>query len=98
MQDVAAVVVDIATIDPNSKVLLTASQIATLSTSGNGNFLADYTTGMTPGQLRTSGKTRSMLFLTIQIPLCVCRGPRLPAFGYTNAFFTSLRVYDYFAS
>ena len=53
MQDVSAIVVDIAVIDPKSKVLLTNAQLATFSTSGNANFLADYTAGLTPGQLRT---------------------------------------------
>jgi hypothetical protein len=53
MQDVAAIVVDIAAIDPKSKVLLTDAQLATLTTPGNANFLADYSAGMTPGQLRT---------------------------------------------
>ena len=53
MQDVSAIVVDIAVIDPKSKVLLTDAQLATLSTSGDSNFLADYTLGMIPGQLRT---------------------------------------------
>jgi hypothetical protein len=53
MQDVSAIVVDIAVIDPKSKVLVTDAQLATFSTSGDANFLADYTSGMTPGQLRT---------------------------------------------
>jgi hypothetical protein len=53
MQDVSAIVVDIAVIDPKSKVLLTDAQIATLTTPGNANFLADYTSDMSPGQLRT---------------------------------------------
>ena len=56
MQDVSAIVVDIAVIDPRSKVLLgpTAdAQIATLSTPGNPNFLADYSSTMTAGMLRT---------------------------------------------
>ena len=53
MRDVSAIVVDIAVIDPKSKGLLTAPQIAALSTSGNGNFLSNYTAAMTPGQLRT---------------------------------------------
>src|SRR5258708_15572668 len=39
MQDVSAIVVDIAVIDPKSKVLLTDAQLATLSTLGNTNFL-----------------------------------------------------------
>jgi hypothetical protein len=50
---IAAIIADIAVIDSKSKVLLTDAQIATLTTSGNANFLADYTAGMTPGQLRT---------------------------------------------
>jgi hypothetical protein len=49
---VAAFIVDIAVIDPKSKVLLTDAQIATFATPGNANFLADYSSGMTPGQLR----------------------------------------------
>ena len=52
MQDVSAIVVDIAVIDPKSKVLLTDTQLATFATPGNANFLADYSSGMTPGQLR----------------------------------------------
>jgi hypothetical protein len=52
MQDVAAIVVDIAVIDPKSKVLLTDAQIATFRTPSAANFLADYASGMTPGQLR----------------------------------------------
>ena len=49
----SAIVVDIAVIDPKSKVLLTDAQIATFTTPGDANFLADYSSGMTPGQLRT---------------------------------------------
>ena len=52
MQDVSAIIVDIAVIDPRSKVLLTDAQLATLSTPGNANFLADYSSGIAPGQLR----------------------------------------------
>jgi hypothetical protein len=47
MQDVAAVVVDIAVIDPKSKVLLNDVQIATLA-----GQLVDYNSTMGPGQLR----------------------------------------------
>jgi len=46
MQDVAAVVVDIAMVDPKSKVLLTDSQITALA-----GQLDDYSVGMVPGQL-----------------------------------------------
>jgi hypothetical protein len=49
MQDVSAIVVNIAVIDARSKVLLNSGNIATLGAS-----LADYTVGMLPGQLRTS--------------------------------------------
>jgi type II secretory pathway pseudopilin PulG len=52
MQDVAAIVADIAVIDPKSKVLLTDAQIATLAAG-----LSDYTSGMVPGQLRASWQT-----------------------------------------
>jgi hypothetical protein len=47
MQDVAAVVVDIAVIDPKSKVLLSDAQIASLARQ-----LVDYNSTMGPGQLR----------------------------------------------
>src|SRR5262249_51818412 len=51
MQDVSAIVVDIAVIDAKSKVLLTDAQISTLAAS-----LSDYNSAtMTlPGQLRAS--------------------------------------------
>jgi hypothetical protein len=58
MQDVAAIIVDIAMIDPRSKVLVTDAQIATFSTPGNAHFLADYSSGMTPGQLRTQWQNK----------------------------------------
>jgi hypothetical protein len=58
MQDVSAIVVNIAVIDAKSKVLLRDDQLATLSTSGNTNFLPDYTLGMTPGQLRTQWQNK----------------------------------------
>ena len=48
MRDVAAIIVDIAVIDPRSKVLLTDpnSQLASLAAQ-----LGDYSSGMVPGQL-----------------------------------------------
>jgi hypothetical protein len=52
LQDVSAIVVDIAVIDPRSKVLLTDAQITTFTTQGAANFLSDYAAGMVPGQLR----------------------------------------------
>ena len=48
----AAIVVDIAVIDPKSKVLLTDAQITTLAAG-----LSDYSAGMAPGQLRTNWQT-----------------------------------------
>jgi hypothetical protein len=53
MRDVTAIIVDIAVIDPKSKLLLTDAQIAKFSTSSDSqHFLVDYSSGMTPGQLR----------------------------------------------
>jgi hypothetical protein len=46
---IAAIVVDIAAIDPKSNVLLTDTQIASLA-----GQLDDYTSGMAPGQLRNN--------------------------------------------
>ena len=57
MQDVSAILVDIAVIDPKSKVLLTDAQIATFTTPGQANFLSDYAAGMVPGQLRANWQT-----------------------------------------
>jgi len=54
MQDIAAIIVDVAVIDSKSKVLLTDAQIADFSTPGRPNFLADYASGMVPGQLRNN--------------------------------------------
>src|SRR6266542_330237 len=52
MQDVAAVVVVIAVIDPHSKVLVTDAQLARLNgADGSPPVLVDYAAGMTPGQL-----------------------------------------------
>ncbi len=45
----AAIIVDIAVIDPKSKALLTDAQITTLAAG-----LSDYTAGMVPGQLRAN--------------------------------------------
>jgi len=52
LQDIAAIVVDIAVIDPQSKVLVTDAQLASLNGgSGLPPILVDYSAGMTPGQL-----------------------------------------------
>ena len=51
-RDVAAIVVDLAVIDPRSKVLLTNQQMATLNTGTFSNFLTDFNTDLNrPGQL-----------------------------------------------
>ena len=68
MQDVAAIVVDIAVIDPKSKVLLTDAQIATVEHTRNANFLADYSSGMTPGQLRTQWQNTVNAITTLPQP------------------------------
>jgi hypothetical protein len=52
MQDVSAIIVDIAVIDPKSRVLLTDSQVTTLAAG-----LSDYAAGMVPGQLRANWQT-----------------------------------------
>jgi prepilin-type N-terminal cleavage/methylation domain-containing protein len=49
MQDVAAIVVDIAVIDPKSKVLLSNTQLTSLA-----GQLSDYAANMVPGQLRNN--------------------------------------------
>jgi hypothetical protein len=46
---IAAIIANIAVIDPKSKVLLTNTQIATLA-----GQLSDYSAGMAPGQLRNN--------------------------------------------
>jgi hypothetical protein len=52
MQDVSAIVVDIAVIDPKSKVLLTPAQITSLA-----GQLVDYASGRPAGWLRTQWQT-----------------------------------------
>jgi hypothetical protein len=52
MQDVVAIVVDIAVIDPKTRGLVTNAQLARLNgADGQPPALVDYATGMTPGQL-----------------------------------------------
>ncbi len=56
---IAAIVADIAVIDSKSKVLLTNAQIAKFSAPGDTrHFLRDYTSSMTPGQLRTQWQNK----------------------------------------
>jgi len=52
MRDVAAIIADIAVIDPKSKVLVTDAQLARLNgADGQAPVLVDYAAGMVPGQL-----------------------------------------------
>jgi type II secretory pathway pseudopilin PulG len=52
MRDVAAIVADIAVIDPKSRVLLSVSQMEALAgANGQTSPLADYANGMAPGEL-----------------------------------------------
>ena len=95
MQDVAAIVVDIAVIDPKSKVLLTnapvATSLSTISQSDERNWLITLL-GIHPVGCAHSGRTHSTLTR-------LCRDRRFPVSGCTNALFTSLRLSnDYFAS
>jgi hypothetical protein len=59
-RDVAAIVVDLAVIDPRSKVLLTDQQVATFNgNSGLTNFLSDFHSDLNrPGQLLMQWQTR----------------------------------------
>ena len=97
---IAAIIVDIAVIDPKSKVLLGTTSCAN---SARCDQLIDW--GITTaagcplshnrqdsGPLRThSGRTHSM-------GLQPCRALRFPVFDFTNAIFISPRLlYDYFA-
>jgi len=52
MQDVAAIVADIAVVDPKSRVLFTNAQITTIA-----GGLSDFASGMIPGQLRANWQT-----------------------------------------
>jgi type II secretory pathway component PulJ len=77
MRDVAAIVVDIAVIDPRSKVLVTVSQMERLAgTNGQTSVLIDYSTGMTPGQLLTSWRS-AIDANTIGLPQPAISGIRL---------------------
>jgi len=77
MQDVAAIVVDIAVIDPKSKVLVRDAQLARLNgADGGGPLLVDYAAGMAPGELL--GQWRAALDAnTIGLPLSAVSGIRV---------------------
>jgi len=58
MRDIAAVIADIAVIDPKSKMVVSVSQMEQLAgTNGQSSVLVDYSTGMTPGQLLANWRT-----------------------------------------
>jgi hypothetical protein len=58
MRDIAAVIADIAVIDPKSKMVVPVSQMEQLAgTNGQSSVLVDYSTGMTPGQLLANWRT-----------------------------------------
>jgi hypothetical protein len=59
ISSMAAIIVDVAVIDPKSKVILTGAQLAQFSTPGDTqHFLVDYASGMAPGQLRTQWQNK----------------------------------------
>ena len=74
----AAIVVDVAVIDPTSKVLLSDAQITTLAAS-----LSDYTAGMVPGQLRNTWQ--NTLNANTTLPRPAISGIRL----YERSFYLS---------
>ena len=79
MQDVAAIVADIAVVDPKSRGLLTNAQVTTLA-----GTLSDYN-GQAPGVLLSNWRT------AIDTNTNACRARHFPVFDFTNVFFTSPR-------
>jgi len=75
---IAAFVVDIATIDPQSKVLLTNTQIASLA-----GQLSDYAANMVPGQLRNNWQ--NIIDANTTLPRSALSGVRL----YERFFYLS---------
>jgi hypothetical protein len=90
MQDVAAIVVDIAVIDPKSRALVTDCQLARLSgappppSCPQGQILVDYTAGMTPGQLLTQWRA-ALDANTVGLPPQAISGIRV----YERCFYLS---------
>jgi hypothetical protein len=79
-REVAAIVVDIAVIDPRSKVLLTNQQIATFNgNSVSSNFLSDFNTDLNrPGQLINQWQNRlNIISKTQALPRPAVSGVRL---------------------
>jgi len=77
MQDVVAIVVDIAVIDPRSRALLTESQIASLNSLvslGSGTFLPDFTTDQAlPGKFIGKWQTKLNSLISGSIPTTIPR-------------------------
>jgi hypothetical protein len=90
MQDVVAIVVDIAVIDSKSKALLdavdpTGAKLARLNgASGQPPILVDYAPGMTSGQLRTQWRA-ALDANTVGLPLPAISGIRV----YERYFYLS---------
>jgi len=78
MQDVSAIVADVAVIDSRSKVLLTDTQVTTLAAG-----LSDYAAGMVPGQLRANWQ--AALNANTSLPRPAISGIRL----YERSFYLS---------
>jgi type II secretory pathway component PulJ len=79
-RDVAAIVVDIAVIDPRSKLLLSNQQIATFTTDTSGtNFLTDWSQDLNrPGTLLTKWQNRlGIISRTQSLPRQAVSGVRL---------------------
>jgi hypothetical protein len=85
MQDVAAIVIDIAVIDPKSRVLVTNAQLARLNgADGQSPVLVDYAAGMTPGQLLAQWRA-ALDANTVGLPLPAISGIRI----YERYFYLS---------
>jgi hypothetical protein len=81
---IAAIIADIAVIDPKSKVLVTDAQLATLNgASGALPVLVDYAAGMVPGQLRNNWQ--NTLNANTTLPRPALSGVRL----YERSFYFS---------
>jgi Tfp pilus assembly protein PilV len=85
ISSLAAVIVDVAAVDPKSKALLNDTQLATLNgASGQPPTLRDYGAGLTPGQLLTSWRA-ALDANTIGLPRPAISGIRL----YERYFYLS---------
>jgi len=77
MQDVVAVVVDIAVIDPQSRVLVTNAQLARLNgADGSPPLLVDFAAAMGPGDLLAQWRA-ALDANTVGLPLPAISGIRV---------------------